>query len=141
MKVSVLGVVSLVALLVSASTEELQIGILKAIPEEECTVKTKAGDFISVHYEGSLEDGTIFDASYSRGQPITFQLGVGQVIPGWDQGLTRMCIGEKRKLIIPPNLGYGNAGIGPIPPKATLTFIAELVDIAGAKKAPEMDEL
>lgn len=94
---------------------------MKAIPEEECTVKTKAGDFISVHYEGSLEDGTVFDASYSRGQPITFQLGVGQVIPGWDQGLTRMCIGEKRKLIIPPNLAYGNAGIGPIPPKATLS--------------------
>ncbi|EAZ62883.2 FK506-binding protein 2 precursor (FKBP-21), partial [Scheffersomyces stipitis CBS 6054] len=96
--------------------------------------QTKAGDSISVHYKGTLDDGTVFDSSYDRGSPINFKLGVGQVIKGWDEGLTRMCIGEIRKLVIPSDLAYGERGIGPIPPRATLTFIAELVDIAGAPK-------
>lgn len=67
-----------------------------------------------------MEDGTVFDSSFNRGTPISFILGAGQVIPGWDQGLTKMCIGEKRKLTIPPELAYGERGIGPIPPNATL---------------------
>lgn len=92
------------------------------VPASECTVKTKAGDFISVHYSGSLEDGTVFDTSYSRNQPLTFQVGSGQVIKGWDQGLLDMCIGEKRKLTIPSDLAYGDRGIGPIPPKAVLSM-------------------
>lgn len=75
-----------------------------------------------MHYEGTLEDGTVFDSSYSRDAPLQFQLGVGQVIKGWDEGLTRMCVGEKRKLTIPPELAYGNRGVGPIPPKATLSM-------------------
>jgi len=103
-----------------AFASELQIGILTSIPEDKCKVKSKPGDLISVHYEGKLEDGTVFDSSYSRGQPISFQLGIGQVIQGWDQGLTRMCIGEKRKLTIPSHLAYGDRGVGPIPAKATL---------------------
>lgn len=95
-------------------------GVLKSIPESECTVKSKAGDLILVHYEGTLEDGTVFDSSFKRNSPITFQLGTGRVIKGWDQGLLDMCIGEKRKLTIPSELAYGDSGIGPIPPKATL---------------------
>lgn len=121
-----------------AFASELQIGVLTSVPKEKCNVKSKPGDFISVHYEGKLEDGTVFDSSYSRGQPITFQLGIGQVIQGWDQGLTRMCIGEKRKLTIPSHLAYGDRGIGPIPAKATLVFVAELVDIAGSKNHDEL---
>ncbi|CDK27005.1 unnamed protein product [Kuraishia capsulata CBS 1993] len=74
-----------------------------------------------MHYEGRLDDGTVFDSSYTRGDPLQFTLGVGQVIQGWDQGLTNMCIGEKRKLTIPSHLAYGDRGVGPIPPKATLS--------------------
>ncbi|CAH2354113.1 FK506-binding protein 2 [[Candida] railenensis] len=112
--------------------DDLQIDVLVAVPESECIAAT-AGDKIKVHYAGSLEDGTEFDSSYNRGTPISFQLGAGQVIAGWDQGLEGCCIGEKRKLTIPPNLAYGDRGIGPIPGGATLTFIAELVDIEGSK--------
>lgn len=115
-------------------------GVLKSIPDDECTRKTKPGDSISVHYEGKLDDGSVFDSSFKRDSPISFKLGVGQVIQGWDQGLSNMCIGEKRKLIIPPELGYGNRNIGPIPAGSTLTFIAELVDIAGSQKNSK-DEL
>lgn len=75
---------------------------------------------MSVHYEGLLQDGSVFDSSFRRNQPISFRLGSGQVIEGWDKGLIDMCVGEKRKLTIPPELGYGDRGIGPIPPKATL---------------------
>lgn len=134
MKLATLSIVGFMSLV---SATGLQIGVLKEIPESECKVKSQAGDFISVHYTGSFDDGTVFDSSLNRGQPIVFQLGVGQVIKGWDQGLTRMCIGEKRKLTIPSDLAYGDSGVGPIPPKATLVFTAELVDIAGR----EHDEL
>lgn len=84
-----------------------------------------------------------FDNSYDRGQPIAFKLGSGQVIEGWDQGILGMCIGEKRKLTIPHELGYGEQGIGPIPPKATLIFYTELVDIGGKTKEKKIvrDEL
>lgn len=87
---------------------------------------------MSVHYTGSLKsDGTVFDSSLSRGEPITFPLGTGRVIKGWDQGILGMCIGEKRKLTIPPELGYGSRGAGGvIPPNADLVFTVELVDIA-----------
>lgn len=97
----------------------------------ECSRKTKLGDTIHVHYEGLLEDGTVFDSSFTRGTPISFALGAGRVISGWEQGLTDMCVGEKRKLTIPPHLAYGDRGIGPIPPKATLIFNTELVKIDG----------
>ncbi|KAK8392549.1 hypothetical protein O3P69_014742 [Scylla paramamosain] len=83
-----------------------------------------------MHYAGKLENGTEFDSSYPRGQPLTFTLGSGQVIRGWDQGLIGMCEGQKRKLVIPSVLGYGVSGAPPkIPPHTTLVFEVELVKI------------
>jgi peptidylprolyl isomerase len=87
------------------------------------------GDMVIVHYTGKLPNGTVFDSSVGR-QPIRFVLGRGEVIPGWDQGLLGLKVGGKRKLTIPPHLGYGASGSGPIPPNATLLFDVELVDIA-----------
>ena len=85
---------------------------------------------VSVHYQGRLTDGTIFDDSQKRGVPFSFILGSGQVIPGWEQGIAGMKIGEKRVLTIPPELGYGAAGAGGvIPPNATLVFDVELVAV------------
>ncbi|CAG8595346.1 10142_t:CDS:2 [Scutellospora calospora] len=109
----------------------LQIGIKHRVPEGQCTKMTKDGDSISVHYTGVLfEDGKEFDSSIPRGEPFTFTLGVGQVIKGWDQGLKGMCIGEKRKLIIPSHLAYGTRGSPPaIPENAALVFDVELVGI------------
>ena len=87
-----------------------------------------AGQRVTVHYTGWLTDGTKFDSSVG-GRPFTFRLGAGEVIPGWDQGVAGMRIGGRRKLIIPPQLGYGTAGApGAIPPNATLLFEVELLD-------------
>lgn len=87
------------------------------------------GDSISVHYTGWLADGTKFDSSLDRGQPLEFKLGVGRVIKGWDEGVQGMKVGGTRTLIIPPNLGYGQQGIGPIPPNAILVFRVQLLAI------------
>jgi FKBP-type peptidyl-prolyl cis-trans isomerase len=84
-------------------------------------------DQVQVHYRGTLVDGTEFDSSYSRGQPLTF--GVNQVIPGWTEGLQLMSVGSKYKLVIPSELGYGAAGSGQIPPNAALVFEVELLGI------------
>lgn len=112
-------------------SDELQIIVKK---EVECSNPSKIGDKISVHYTGKLLDGTVFDSSLPRKRPIQFTLGKGQVIKGWDEGLMEMCIGEKRKLIIPPNLAYGSRGAGGvIPPDATLIFETELTGIEGRK--------
>ncbi|KAF2476676.1 uncharacterized protein BDR25DRAFT_277969 [Lindgomyces ingoldianus] len=101
----------------------------------ECSRKTIAGDTINVHYRGTLEtDGTEFDASYNRGQPLSFTVGKGQVIKGWDQGLLDMCPGEKRKLTIQPDWAYGDSGVGPIPANSVLIFETELVSIEGVSK-------
>lgn len=89
----------------------------------ECSRKTVAGDKIEVHYRGTLEDGTEFDASYNRGQPLSFTVGQGQVIKGWDQGLLDMCPGEKRKLTIQPDWAYGSRGAGPIPANSVLSML------------------
>jgi peptidylprolyl isomerase len=92
--------------------------------------KPQVGEVVAVHYTGMLDDGTVFDDSYQRGEPIRFPLGVGQVIPGWDEGIALMNKGGKARLIIPPDLAYGDQGAGnAIPPGATLTFDVELVDI------------
>ncbi len=88
------------------------------------------GETASVHYTGWLKDGTKFDSSVDRGQPFSFRLGAGRVIKGWDEGVVGMNIGSKRKLIIPPYLGYGARGAGQvIPPNATLIFDVELLDL------------
>lgn len=102
----------------------------KAIPEAQCTRKTKSGDEIAVNYRGTLEDGSEFDNSYSRGKPISFTLGVGQVIEGWDKGLLDMCIGEKRILHIPYHMAYGERGAGGvIPPKSNLSMYCAATSI------------
>jgi len=89
------------------------------------------GKTVSVHYTGKLTNGTKFDSSLDRGQPIEFVLGAGMVIKGWDQGIDGMKVGGKRKLTIPPELAYGARGTpgGPIPPNATLVFDVELVGV------------
>ncbi|KAJ9529509.1 hypothetical protein QJQ45_013862, partial [Haematococcus lacustris] len=127
----------------------LQVGV--KFKPAECTRKAANGDNVHVHYVGKLTDGTEFDNSYKRGEPIAFVLGAGRVIKGWDQGVLGMClaelltycancafavllmlcsIGEKRKLRIPSHLGYGDSGAPPtIPGGATLVFDTELVKI------------
>lgn len=97
--------------------------------EEGSGREAESGDQVSVHYTGTLRDGTKFDSSYDRGEPYTFVLGIGQVIEGWDQGIVGMKVGEKRKLEIPSNLGYGTNGSGVIPPNAGLIFETKLVSI------------
>jgi len=87
------------------------------------------GDLLTVDYSGFLSDGTKFDSSIDRGQPFQFTLGAGQVIAGWEQGLAGMKVGGKRRLSIPPELGYGENGIGPIPPNSTLIFEVDLISV------------
>ena len=116
-------------------TEPLQITDLVIGDGAEAT----KGMRISVHYTGKLMDGTVFDSSLTRGQPFEFILGAGQVIRGWDEGFTGMKVGGKRKLVIAPEYGYGDYGAGDvIPPKATLEFEVELLDV---EKIPEPGQL
>ncbi|XP_061729216.1 peptidyl-prolyl cis-trans isomerase FKBP2 [Cydia pomonella] len=126
----VLVLMSIISHVVIASTAptKLQIGVKKR--PSECPIKSRKGDLLHMHYTGTLDDGTEFDSSIPRGNPLTFTLGSGQVIKGWDQGLMGMCEGEQRKLVIPPELAYGEAGAPPkIPKSATLTFHVDLVKI------------
>ena len=92
--------------------------------------QAEAGKTVSVHYTGKLQDGKVFDSSVSRGEPITFPLGAGRVIKGWDEGIALMKAGGKAQLTIPPELAYGERGAGGvIPPNATLIFDVELISV------------
>merc|ERR1712129_554093 len=95
---------------------------------DTCDRVARNGDMLSMHYTGTLEDGKKFDSSYDRSEPFKFQIGVGQIIKGWEEGVLGMCVGEKRRLIVPPALGYGDQGAGDIiPGGATLFFDVELI--------------
>ncbi len=92
--------------------------------------KAEKGKTVSVHYKGSLPDGTVFDSSYKRNQPIDFSLGMGQVIAGWDEGISLLQVGDKARFVIPSHIGYGaNGAGGVIPPNATLIFDVELMNV------------
>ena len=110
----------------ASATDQLQVTDEKVGTGAEAV----AGKTVTVNYVGTLTNGTKFDSSYDRNQPFSFQLGGGQVIKGWDQGVAGMKVGGKRKLVIPPDLGYGAQGAGSsIPPNATLVFEVELLDV------------
>lgn len=105
-------------------------GLQYVIVEEGSGTEAEEGNIVQVHYTGRLEDGTQFDSSLDRGQPIQFALGSGRVIAGWDEGIALLREGDQARLIIPPDLGYGATGSGGvIPPNATLTFDVELVKV------------
>lgn len=107
--------------------EELKVEVLKEGQNETAAV---SGKKVTVHYTGRLTDGKVFDSSEQRQAPFAFILGAGQVIPGWEKGVTGMKIGERRKLTIPYHLAYGDKGVGSvIPPKATLVFEVELLNV------------
>ncbi len=91
--------------------------------------EVKSGDTVAINYLGTLPDGKKFDSSYDRGEPFETQIGTGQVIKGWDMGVVGMKVGGKRKLTIPPSLGYGQQAVGTIPANSTLVFEVELVDV------------
>jgi peptidylprolyl isomerase len=113
-------------------------GLQYVIEEEGTGPIPEAGNIVQVHYTGKLADGTVFDSSYDRGQPIAFPLGKSMVVPGWDEGIGLLSVGGKAKLIVPPELAYGESGVmGVIPPDATLYFEVELIDILpGSPEAP-----
>merc|ERR1711899_6961 len=116
---------------VSAEVKETESGLkVEYISKPDtCDKVARNGDMLSMHYVGTLESGAKFDSSYDRSEPFKFQIGVGQVIKGWEEGVLGMCVGEKRKLIVPPELGYGDQGAGDIiPGGATLYFDIELLE-------------
>jgi peptidylprolyl isomerase len=113
-----------------ANPETTSSGLQYTIDAAGTGATPKAGQTVSVHYTGWLTNGTKFDSSRDRGRPIEFPLGQGHVIKGWDEGIATMQLGEKRTLVIPPELGYGARGAGGvIPPNATLVFKVELVSV------------
>lgn len=143
----------------TAAEREAGVGVIDAAAAEEGATKTASGmvfrsleegtgaspsatDRVTVHYKGTLRDGTTFDSSYDRGQPATF--GLNQVVPCWTEGLQMMKEGGKAKLTCPPDLAYGDRAAGAIPPGATLTFEVELIEVAddaaAAPPAPAAEE-
>lgn len=114
----------------SAGFEKTTSGLRYKIIQKGHGAKAEKGKTVAVHYEGSLDDGQVFDSSYSRKQPIEFPLGMGQVIPGWDEGISLLQVGDKARFVIPSHLGYGSRGAGGvIPPNATLLFDVELMSV------------
>jgi FKBP-type peptidyl-prolyl cis-trans isomerase len=114
----------------SAGSETTTGSGLKYVDEVVGTGESPSpGKSVTVHYTGRLENGTKFDSSVDRGQPFEFIIGVGQVIKGWDEGVMTMKVGGKRKLIVPPDLGYGADSPDPIPPNSTLIFEVELLGV------------
>ena len=115
---------------IAAGYNETPSGLRYKVLQEGSGKKAEKGNMVSVHYKGQLLDGQVFDSSYSRKQPIDFQVGVGQVIPGWDEGILLLKVGDKARLVIPSNLAYGSQGAGGvIPPDATLIFDVELMGV------------
>lgn len=120
-----------------AGFETTASGLQIAILEEGDGDMPEQGEVVAVHYTGWLEDGSSFDSSVSRGEPISFALGRQMVIPGWDEGIAMLQVGDTARLIIPSDLAYGEAGRPGIPPNATLIFDVQLIDISeGAPDAP-----
>lgn len=115
---------------IAAGYDETPSGLRYKILQEGNGKKASKGSDVSVHYKGQLIDGQVFDSSYQRKQPIDFKIGVGQVIPGWDEGIQLLKVGDKARFVIPSNLAYGSQGAGGvIPPDATLIFDVELMDV------------
>ena len=114
----------------AAGFEKTESGLRYQFIQKGDGKQAEAGKTVSVHYEGSLENGKVFDSSYPRKKPIEFKLGIGQVIEGWDEGIALLKVGDKARFVIPSDLGYGPAGAGGvIPPNATLIFDVELMDV------------
>lgn len=114
----------------AAGFQKTESGLRYQIIQKGNGAQAEKGKKVSVHYQGALENGQVFDSSYKRKQPIDFQLGVGQVIEGWDEGIALLKVGDKARFVIPSYLGYGSRGAGGvIPPDATLVFDVELMDV------------
>lgn len=115
---------------VAAGYDETNSGLRYKILQKGTGKQATKGAKVSVHYKGQLLDGTVFDSSYKRKQPLDFNVGIGQVISGWDEGIQLLQVGDKARLVIPSNLAYGERGAGGvIPPNATLIFDVELMDV------------
>jgi len=137
-KVIILPLIECLIKLVSSAKLPLQVDVTKTVTCDD-SAKAGKGDKVTVHYGGFLMDGTKFDSSFDRARPFTFELGIGQVIPGWDQGLLGVCPKEERHLVVPADLAYGERGAGEvIPPDATLLFDIVVVDV---EQVPDKKEL
>lgn len=114
----------------AAGFDKTNSGLRYKIIQKGNGPKAEKGKTVSVHYEGALDNGQVFDSSYKRNQPIDFTLGIGQVIPGWDEGIGLLQVGDKARFVIPSHLAYGSTGAGGvIPPNATLIFDVELMGV------------
>ena len=115
---------------IAAGFDITDSGLRYKIINQGSGTQAEKGKTVSVHYKGMLPDGKVFDSSFDRKQPIDFQLGAGQVIAGWDEGISLLKVGDKARFVIPPHMGYGSAGAGGvIPPNATLVFDVELMAV------------